>query len=121
MKWVVTMGYRPDNPAGDALGRQQAVVQHTRGRCPHGAVADAFAIVRASQTSVTIKWAFEFLVLTAGRSGQVRLATSDEMDLDAGVWTIPAARMKAKRDHRRAALVPVELSGLGGEANEYAS
>ena len=27
------------------------------------------------------------------------------MDLDAGVWTIPAARMKAKRDHR------VPLSG----------
>ena len=33
------------------------------------------------------------------------LATWDEMDLDAAVWTIPAARMKAKRDHR------VPLSG----------
>ena len=43
---------------------------------------------------------FEFLVLTAARSGEVRLATCDEIDLDAGVWTIPAARMKAKRDHR---------------------
>ena len=44
-------------------------------------------------------------MLTAARSGEVRLATWDEMDLDAGVWTIPAARMKAKRDHR------VPLSG----------
>ena len=39
------MGYRPDNPAGDALGqalgRQQAVVQHMRA-LPHGAVADVF-------------------------------------------------------------------------------
>ena len=35
---------------------------------------------------------FEFLVLTAARSGEVRLATWDEMDLDAAVWTIPAAR-----------------------------
>ena len=51
------------------------------------------------------KRAFEFPVLTAARSGEVRLATWDEMDLDAGVWTIPAARMKAKRDHR------VPLSG----------
>ena len=34
----------------------------------------------------------------AARSGEMRLATWDEMDLDAGVWTIPAARMKAKRD-----------------------
>ena len=42
---------------------------------------------------------------SAARSGEMRLATSDEMDLDAGVWTIPAARMKAKRDHR------VPLSG----------
>ena len=100
MKWAVAMGYRPDNPAGDALGqalgRQQAVVQHMRA-LPHGAVADALATVRASQASVTTKRAFEFLVLTAARSGEVRLATWDEMDLDAGVWTIPAARMKAKR------------------------
>ena len=50
---------------------------------------------------------FELLVLTVARSGEVRLATWDEMDLDAAVWTIPAARMKAKRDHR------VPLSGAG--------
>ena len=108
MKWAIAMGYRPDNPAGDALGqalgRQQAVVQHMRA-LPHGAVADALATVRGSQASVTIQRAFEFLVLTAARSGEVRLATWDEMNLDAGVWAIPAARMKAKRDHR------VPLSG----------
>ena len=50
MKWAVAMGHRPDNPAGDALGqalgRQQAVVQHMRA-LPHGAVADALATVRA--------------------------------------------------------------------------
>ena len=110
MKWAVAMGYRPDNPAGDALGqalgRQQAVVQHLRA-LPHGAVADALATVRVSQASVTNKRAFEFLMLTAARSDEVRLATWDEMDLDAGVWTIPAARMKARRDHR------VPLSGAG--------
>ena len=78
MKWAIAMGYRPDNPAGDALGqalgRQQTVVQHMRA-LPHGAVADALATVRASQAAVTIKQAFEFLVLTAARSGEVRLAT----------------------------------------------
>ena len=65
------MGYRPDNPAGDALGRQQTVVQHMRS-LRHGAVADALATVRASQASVTAKRAFEFLVLTAARSGEER-------------------------------------------------
>ena len=61
MKWAVARGYRPDNQAGDALGRQQAVVQHIRA-LPHGAVADALATVRAPQTSVSTKRAFEFLV-----------------------------------------------------------
>ena len=107
MKWAVAMGHRPDNPAGDALGqalgRQQAVVQHMRA-LPHGAVADALATVRASQASVTTKDAFEFLVLTAARSGEMRLATWDEMDLDAGVWTIPGARMKAEAGSPRPAL-----------------
>ena len=101
---------------GDALGRQQTVVQHMRA-LPHGAVADALTTVRASPASVTVKQAFEFLVLTAARSGEVRLATWDEMDLDAGVWAIPAARMKAKRDHRvplsgRALAILHEVQGL---------
>ena len=108
MKWAIAMGYRPDNPAADALGQalgwQRAVVQHMRA-LPHGAVADALATVRTSRALVTTKDAFELLVLTAARSGEVRLATWDEMDLDAAVWTIPATRMEAKRDHR------VPLSG----------
>ena len=67
-------------------------------------MADALATVRSSQASVTTQRAFEFLVLTAPRSGEVRLATWDEMDLDAGVWTIPAARMKAEAGSPRPAL-----------------
>ena len=70
------MGYRPDNPAGDALGqalgRQQAVVQHMQA-LPHGAVADALATVRASSARPVVKLIFEFVVLTAARSGEVRL------------------------------------------------
>ncbi len=44
--------------------------------------------------------ALQFLTLTAARSGEVRGATWGELDLDQQLWTIPAARMKAKRDHR---------------------
>ena len=44
--------------------------------------------------------ALEFLILTAARSGEVRGTTWDEVDLEAKVWTIPAARMKAGRSHR---------------------
>lgn len=41
-----------------------------------------------------------FLILTAARSGEVRLMTWDEVDLKAKLWTVPAERMKAKQIHR---------------------
>ena len=44
--------------------------------------------------------ALRFLMLTAARSGEVRLATWGEVDLDAALWVIPAARMKAGAEHR---------------------
>lgn len=44
--------------------------------------------------------ALEFAILTAMRSGEVRGATWDEINLEQNVWTIPGERMKAKREHR---------------------
>jgi integrase len=44
--------------------------------------------------------ALEFTVLTAARSGEVRGATWDEIDLDNKLWTIPASRMKMGKEHR---------------------
>ena len=41
-----------------------------------------------------------FAILTAARSGEVRGATWSEIDLEKRLWTIPAARMKAHREHR---------------------
>lgn len=44
--------------------------------------------------------ALEFAILTAARSGEVRGATWAEIDAAAKVWTVPAARMKAGKEHR---------------------
>jgi integrase len=44
--------------------------------------------------------ALEFAILTAARSGEVFGALWDEFDLEACIWTVPAARMKAAREHR---------------------
>jgi integrase len=44
--------------------------------------------------------ALRLAILTAARSGEVRGATWTEIDLDHAVWTIPADRMKAGREHR---------------------
>jgi integrase len=43
--------------------------------------------------------ALQFAILTAARSGEVRGASWDEIDIDAALWTIPAARMKAGEAH----------------------
>jgi integrase len=44
--------------------------------------------------------ALEFLILTAGRTGEVIGACWEEIDLAEGVWTVPASRMKASKEHR---------------------
>lgn len=44
--------------------------------------------------------ALEFTILTAARTGEVIGATWDEVDLDKAIWTIPASRMKAGKEHR---------------------
>jgi integrase len=44
--------------------------------------------------------ALEFAILTAARTGEVIGATWSEIDLDARLWTIPADRMKGRRQHR---------------------
>jgi integrase len=43
--------------------------------------------------------ALEFLILTAARSGEVRMMTLSEVDFRSRVWTIPAERMKGDREH----------------------
>jgi integrase len=44
--------------------------------------------------------ALEFLILTAARTGEVIGAKWDEINLNDATWTVPPARMKAKREHR---------------------
>jgi integrase len=44
--------------------------------------------------------ALEFAILTAARSGEVRLMTTAEVDTESKMWTVPAERMKAKKEHR---------------------
>ena len=67
------------------------------------------ARVRRSGACLGTVLAFEFLVLTACRSGEVASARWDEIDLKATVWTIPAERMKARGKHR----VPLSDRALG--------
>lgn len=103
MRWAIAQGHRQDNPAGDALlaalPKQGRPPKHHRA-LPHPSVAAAIATVRASEVDPTVRLAFEFSVLTAARSSEVRGARWSEIDFDSATWVIPAARMKGGREHR---------------------
>ena len=103
LEWAIAMDLRADNPCDrvlPVLGPQNDIVQH-RLALPHKDVAAAVETVRASgSAAAAVKLAFEFLVLTARRSGEVRLATWEGIDIASRVWTISVARIKAKREHR---------------------
>jgi integrase len=51
------------------------------------------------QEKGTAARALEFLILTASRSLEIRGAMGEEFDLDKALWTVPPARMKAKKEH----------------------
>lgn len=59
----------------------------------------SFMKILRSRDGVSAR-AVEFAILTACRSGEVRGAMWDEIDLKAKLWTIPAERMKAGKEHR---------------------
>ncbi len=75
---------------------------------PYQAVADALVAVQQSSASDAIKLSFEFIALTACRSGEGRGARWDEIDEDTSTWVIPASRMKEGREHR----VPLSKAAL---------
>ncbi len=81
-------------------------------------VGEALRKARASNAWPGTKLAFEFLALTAARSGEVRGSTWEEIDLEARTWTVPADRIKAAREHR-VPLSPRALQVLA-EARELA-
>ena len=108
MRWAVAQGFREDNPAGESLGAALAKAsqrrQHQRA-LPYEEVAGALVKVHESDAWSATKLAFEFVTLTATRSGEVRGARWSEVDLAAQMWVVPADRMKSGREHR------VPLSG----------
>lgn len=89
----------------------------TRGHHAAMAYRDVPAFIAALRGREAIAaLALEFCILTAGRSGEALGARWSEVDLDAKVWTLPAARMKAAREHRvplseRALAILARLAG----------
>lgn len=103
--WAVTKNHRSPllaNPADtcvSALPRQEDETEH------HPAVmwqeAPTFLkAVRGANAQAGTRLALEFLLLTAARTSEALYPKWKEIDIKWRVWTVPAARMKRKKDHR---------------------
>ena len=98
-------GYRSgENPVdavlAKALPKQTAKPSH-HSAMPYVEVPAFFArLGEADAGSEVSRLALRLLILTATRTGEVLGARRSEIDLDARVWTIPAERMKAMRQHK---------------------
>jgi integrase len=115
LSYSMQAGYRSEglNPArwrgnlDKVLGDPSKIVRTVHHRAV--AVAEVAGFVKELRTVDGVgARALEFAILTAARSGEVRGATWAEIDTRRAVWTIPASRMKAGKEHR----VPLSATAL---------
>jgi integrase len=108
LDWAEARGFRPagtPNPARWA-GFLDVLLQKPRKIAPvkHMAAvpfAEVPAVMAALATNQNVAaQCLRFIILTACRLGEALRATWTEVDLEAAEWTIPASRMKARREHR---------------------
>jgi integrase len=106
LDWAKARGFRDgENPARwrghmsnllPARRKVRAVKHHAA--LPYPEIGTFVADLRSRQGTATA--ALEFLILTAARTGEVIGARRSEVDFRARLWTVPAERMKGKREHR---------------------
>ena len=107
---AVFRGMCAKNPAA-AIKRKVREMHAGRDVESHRALpyVDVPAFVKALRTQPGVAArALEFGILTAARTGEIICATWNEIDADAAVWTVPAARMKGGEEHR----VPLSARAL---------
>ncbi len=106
LDWATTRGYRAGLNPARWRGHLDTVLPAARSvanaghhsALPVGEVG-AFMQSLRDQAGMSAR-ALEFTILTAARSGEVRGARWNEIDLDAAVWSCPGERMKAGKEHR---------------------
>lgn len=102
--WAGAKGYRDvvdsslRHTVAAALGPQARQVQHMAS-CEYSQVNTIIRQVMSSDVMTNVRYAFEFTVLTAARSGETRGAVWSEFDLEKRIWSIPGERMKAGQPH----------------------
>jgi integrase len=103
LDWAKVAGYRSgENPVlGVTKGLpKQAGKDDHHAALPYSEVPAFLASLKETDDSEITKLAFEFLILTASRTGEVLGMKWEEVDEGSLTWAVPAERMKAKRVHR---------------------
>lgn len=126
LSWATVQHYRTgDNPARwvghlDKLLPKRSEVQKVEHHpaLPYTAIGDFMVDLRKQKNMAAT--ALEFTILTAARTGEAIGARWEEIDLSEKLWICPAARMKAKKEHRvplstRAVAILKELQKIGGD------
>ena len=102
MQWAMAKNYRETNPVDAVtimLPKSEREQRH-HDSVPYEKVGAVLAQIRGARTHPTTKLAFEFLILTATRSSETRLARLEEIDRDKRVWVIPPSRTKTSQEFR---------------------
>jgi integrase len=102
LDWAKAAGYRSGDNAVDQISKALPRQPDRRGHfaaLPYTDVSAFLKKLREGEPTIA-SLAFEFLILTAARTGEVIGARWSEIDLEQATWTIPASRMKAGREHR---------------------
>lgn len=100
LDWAYVNGYRDSEAPLRSLSKGLPRQPKDDGHFAAMSFADVPAFLAKLRERVSIgRVALEALILTAARSGEIRGATWGEIDLEAGLWSIPAERMKMARPH----------------------
>jgi integrase len=105
LDWATVSGFRSgDNPARWSGHLEHLLAAPGKRRIEHHAAlpwreVPAF-MQRLREIKTVAARALEFAILTAARAGEVRGAVWSEIGADLAVWSVPAARMKAGKEHR---------------------
>ena len=96
---AISRGLKIDNPADAVKASAIATFKPRERALTPGEIQTFFTVLDTVGTLPTLKLALKFVLLTMCRKGELLQATWKEVDFDKATWTIPAERMKARRQH----------------------
>jgi integrase len=108
-RYAISTGRCERDPAADLQGALTKVVpSHFAAVTDPAGVGQLLRAIDGFEGTLTVQIALKLSPLLAVRPGELRHAQWSEFDLDKALWSIPAEKMKKRRDH----LIPLSAQAL---------